>query len=96
MNFDQYRLQPLPPQRKPIWKILTFGALVVFLMAVLTFNLFNQRVFCNIIGGEWLPYPEWYPYAKRSIEGHPSFDDMKMRSDEPELWAELHGKCVWR
>ncbi|MBI5933942.1 MAG: hypothetical protein HY867_09560 [Chloroflexi bacterium] len=96
MALDQYRLQPLPPRKKPIWKILVFGTLVIFLIAVLTFTLFNQRVFCNVIGGEWLPFPEWRSYTNRWDFGRPSSADIQMQMNEPELWAELHGKCVWR
>jgi hypothetical protein len=96
MALDQYRLQPLPPQRKPIWKILAIGTLVIFLVAVLTFSLFNQRVFCNVIGGEWLPFPKWHSYYFPGNEGRPSSADIQMQMNEPELWAELHGKCVWR
>jgi hypothetical protein len=96
MNFDQYRMKPLSPQKKPIWKILAFGVVAIFLIAVLTFSLFNQRVFCEVVGGEWLPYPEWHSYTSRYIEGRPSFADMQMQRDDPELWAELHGKCVWK
>ena len=96
MALDQYRLQPIPPRKKPIWKILAIGTLVIFLIAVLTFTLFNQRVFCNVLGGEWLPFPEWHSYYRPVHIGDPGPTDIQMQRNDPELWAEVHGKCVWR
>jgi len=48
MNFDQYRLQPLPPKRKPIWKILAFGAIAIFLISLLTYAFLTS-----------IPVPLW-------------------------------------
>jgi len=67
MNFDQYRLQPLPPQKKPIWKILALGVIAILLISIMTYAFINPRIICEATGGWWLPYPTWRnEYMKRN------------------------------
>jgi hypothetical protein len=53
MNFDQYRLQPLPPQKKPIWKRITFALAAFLLVSLFVFFFSHPDIGCRMIGGEW-------------------------------------------
>ena len=58
MALDQYRLQPLPPRKKPIWKILAFGMVEILLTSMFIFLTMNQRIICEGTGGRWAVWPE--------------------------------------
>lgn len=89
MALDQYRLQPLPPRKKPIWKILAFGMIAILLISAFLFVFMNQRIICEATGGEYYIYPDWIPeFEKR----HSGYYHWSFSSVTPEM-AETWGKC---
>jgi hypothetical protein len=76
MNFEQYRMKPLPPQKKPIWKVLAFGVIAFLLIAMFVFMVMNQRIICEGTGGRWVVFPETIAINKKEHpNSRPNYED---------------------
>ncbi len=85
MALDQYRLQPLPPQRKPIWKMVAITLVsLAFILATFFFATY-PRILCEETGGRWLTYSEWLE------EESNRFVNYRVLSDNEN---EYFGKCI--
>ena len=85
MALDQYRLQPLPPRKKPIWKILTFGVVAILLISMISYSFLNPRIVCEGTGGKWLPHLRWEPI---NVTVYTDSSE-QLREEE----RDFHGKC---